>query len=47
MLQDNTNTKKYIPLVTFMKWPLAKRRDFINREMSNCPEFIKASLLRH
>ncbi len=34
MLQGNTNTNKRIPLAAFMKWPLAKRQDFIDREMS-------------
>ncbi|WP_428994671.1 hypothetical protein, partial [Klebsiella pneumoniae] len=24
-----------------------KRQDFIDREMSGCPDFIKTSLLRH
>jgi len=38
MLQGNANTNKRIPLAAFMKWPLAKRQDFINREMSGCPE---------
>ncbi|WP_323129788.1 hypothetical protein [Klebsiella pneumoniae] len=38
---------KRIPLAAFMKWPLAKRQDFIDREMSGCPDFIKTSLLRH
>ncbi|MDW7451222.1 hypothetical protein [Klebsiella pneumoniae] len=47
MLQGNTNTNKRIPLAAFMKWPLAKRQDFIDREMSCCPDFIKTSLLRH
>ncbi|HFU9753882.1 TPA: hypothetical protein ACWQLU_004986, partial [Salmonella enterica] len=47
MLQGNTNTNKRIPLAAFMKWPLAKRQDFIDREMSGCPDFIKTSLLRH
>ncbi|MCE0544544.1 hypothetical protein LWI64_08790, partial [Klebsiella pneumoniae] len=27
--------------------PLAKRQDFIDREISGCPDFIKTSLLRH
>ncbi|HFF9946415.1 hypothetical protein V6125_26420 [Klebsiella pneumoniae] len=44
MLQGNTNTNKRIPLAAFMKWPLAKRQDFIDREMSGCPDFIKTSL---
>ncbi|MGF4919650.1 hypothetical protein ACQE4P_29565 [Klebsiella pneumoniae] len=47
MLQGNTNTNKRIPLAAFMKWPLAKRPEFIDREMSGCPDFIKTSLLRH
>lgn len=47
MLQSNTNTNKRILITTFMKWPLAKRQDFIDREMSGCPDFIKTPLLRH
>lgn len=47
MLQSNTNTNKRILLATFMKWPLAKRQDFIARQMSSCPDFIKMPLLRH
>ena len=49
MLQGNANTNKRIPLAAFMKWPLAKRQDFINREMSGCPRLyqdIFASPLR-
>lgn len=47
MLQGNNNTGKRIPLVTFMTWPVKKRQDFIDREMSGCPDFIKTPLLRH
>jgi hypothetical protein len=47
MLQGNTNTYKRIPLAAFMIWPQAKRQDFIDREMSGCPDCIKKSLLRH
>lgn len=47
MLRNNNTTKKSIPLVAFMKWPLEERLNFIANEMLGCPDFIKASLLRH
>jgi len=47
MLNYHISNQKRIPLVEFMKWPLEKRQDFVNKEMPLCPEFIKAPLLRH
>ncbi len=36
---------KDLKVVDFMRWPLSKRLEFINKEMAKAPAFLKEALL--
>ena len=39
------NTKKHLRLIEFVTWPVDVRESYINRELPNCPDFIRGRLL--
>lgn len=45
MLQQNPTTELRMRLVDFMRLPSSQRASFVNRVMSDSPEFIKRPLL--